>query len=181
MSGKNFSPKTKRLFAAVNLPQGVREKLYENFLETPIKGFSFVKKENLHITLCFLGNCSKKQEKEAASALEELEGQPFEVELSGLSHFNKRVLFINAVKGKEELESIGRFLSGRLSFGSKNFHPHLTIARNKKVSSKGFQKETERLEKKVFREKFFVKSVYLMESVLSPKGPLYKKVFEKRL
>lgn len=172
---------TKRLFVAVNVPESLREKISREFLSEKPSGIKAVEKENLHITLCFLGNCSKEQEKETIRAMEGIQEKRFEIALSGISHFGKKVVFIKVTNGKKELESVSNFLSERMPFASKNFHAHLTIARNKKMPAKEFGKELQRLSQKRFEERFTLKSIDLMQSGLSPKGPVYRKVFEKRL
>lgn len=172
----------KRLFVALDIPDNAKEKIRRTFLETlKSSGLSIVKKENLHITLCFIGYATPQEEKKAINALEEIKQEPFTLELKGLNHFNKRVVFIGVARGSAELENAANLLSGKLLGKKTSFSSHLTIARNKKTKSKEFMRVFLGLSEKKFSKKIEVKSLDLMESKLLPSGPVYSVVFEKRL
>ncbi len=174
--------KMKRIFFAVNVPEEVREEIAENVLsQIKGEGLKKVEKENLHITLAFLGYVPAEKVKEIEGKIGKLSFPgKFEAELNGIGEFGGRVLWIGVKKGGKELEEIAGKLNEALGL-KERFHAHLTIARNKRMDRARFRELVEGLKKKEFSRGFRAESVDLMESVLAPKGPEYKKLFGFRL
>ena len=79
-----------RLFFAVNFSEELKEKIFNELVsEIPKEGFGKVSRENLHITLAFLGYFPEEKIPELqkkASALESFES--FEAEINCIGHFN---------------------------------------------------------------------------------------------
>ncbi len=172
----------KRLFVAVEIPEQIRETIFlEISQKLPAGKMSLVKKENLHLTLCFLGYLNEKEEKKVVDALMEIKMMAFEIGFFGFSHFDKRVLFIEVTKGKKELEEISKALSGKTPYCKGEFHAHLTIARNKDLSGKEFESVLEGLSKTGFQAGFLATEIKLFESRISSDGPKYFLVHEKKL
>jgi 2'-5' RNA ligase len=135
-----------RLFFAVMIPESLRERVaqVQSSLrdQLPGKGISWVKPENFHYTVRFLGE--QPEEKRAAirgAAVEATAGQfAFTLQVGGLGVFpNLRrpgVLWIGTESGEEPFIALYRRLEDALrerSFpsDSKDFHAHLTLARIK--------------------------------------------------
>jgi len=170
-----------RTFMAVEVPENVRRKI-DNFLKEkatknlPIKWVRF---DNLHITLQFLGEIDESKKKEIAAVIAEIARKftPFQVKLEGIGCFpnprNPRVLWIGAKEGAEKLCEIAQNLETTLSrFGikeEKRFHPHLTIGRIKTSC-----KVDNILEKNIETEPFQVNSITLFKSTLRSEGPIYE-------
>ncbi len=172
-----------RLFFAVNLPEETKNRVFAELVEAiPQKGFGKTSRENLHVTLAFLGFFPKEKIswlKEKASLLKSLDG--FEAELGGIGHFKGMVLWLGIGKGSEELGLLAKKLCEAINLGEGNFHAHVTLARNKNAEKKEFDAVVEKLRAKNFSEKISVKSFELMESTLAPKGSIYKKIFSVEL
>jgi len=170
-----------RTFLAVEIPRQIRKKI-NNFIEEekskglPIK---WVKFENLHITLKFLGEIDENKKEEITPAIKELckKYVRFNMNLQGLGCFpdpgNPRVLWIGVQPGHELLIDIAGELEEKLSqFGfkmEKRFHGHLTIGRIKK-----FCKVDDILARSFKSEIFSATAITLFKSSLTPQGPIYE-------
>lgn len=170
-----------RTFLAVEIPKHIRKKI-DNFIQEeknkglPIK---WVKFENLHVTLKFLGEIDEKKKEEITLLIQEISknNASFQMHLEKLGCFptprNPRVLWIGVKQGSENLCNIAHELEEKLSqFGfkkEKRFHAHLTIGRIKK-----FCKIDDILAKDIKTEIFPANSIILFKSTLRPEGPIYE-------
>lgn len=170
-----------RTFLAVEIPEQVRKEVdrfinKEKNTRLPIK---WIKVDNLHITLKFLGEIDEKKRQEILSVLEEIsKSKPsFQMDLEGVGCFphlkNPRVLWIGVHQGNEVLIDIANELEEGLSpFGfkmEKRFHGHLTIGRVKK-----FCKVDDILARSFKSEIFSAGAITLFKSTLTPQGPIYE-------
>jgi 2'-5' RNA ligase len=168
-----------RLFFGIEIPEKEREKIENLKKKINFTGkIKWVEKENLHITLIFLG---EKNLEDVLKCVDRISVEPFEISLKGFGVFpdmrRPRVLWIGVDKGKEKIVEIYEILSKKLKSlnieEEKSFTPHLTIGRIKfgKVSLNGLNYES---------EIFNVKEVVLFSSILRDEGPLYekKKIFK---
>jgi len=147
-----------------------------------------VESENLHITLRFLGEVLESQLQQVyEKVLLKLEWRPFLVRLKGVGAFpnerRPRVVWIGVEEGHDELIDLSRQIENglrKLGFPkeSKEFHPHVTIARVKIPGNVGsLGKLFSAYREFVFGE-FTVEKVELKKSVLTPKGPIYSTLKE---
>ncbi len=178
-----------RTFIAIEIPQNIKEKIYEAFEKErkKEKGVKWVEKENLHITLKFLGEIDEGKVKEIEKILEEeipLKFKSFEAKLEELDGFpnfkNPRVLWIG-VSPKEKIKEIFEFIEERIEEEKmgiekevREFHPHITIARIKVKGKFSF-------ERKKFDENFKINRIALFKSDLRPEGPIYTLLKEVKL
>jgi 2'-5' RNA ligase len=169
-----------RTFLAVEVPENIRRVICDFVQivakkEVPIK---WVKLDNMHITLKFLGEIDENKRADITPVITEVSRQhsPFTVEMEDLGCFpharNPRVIWLGMKHGGEELSVIAADLEKELTrFGFKEekiFHPHLTIGRMKK-----FCRVEEILAQTISTEPFTVASLVLFKSVLKPEGPIY--------
>ena len=165
---------------AVEVPESVRKKIndlvqIEAKRELPIK---WVKLNNLHITLKFLGEIDEEKKSEILPVLKEIgnKHKSFQLQLSGIGCFpnprNPRVLWVGVEQGNDALCAMSADVEEALAhFGFKReerFHPHVTIGRIKR-----FCKVDHILEKNIIAEPFEVSAIVLFRSVLKPEGPIY--------
>lgn len=164
-----------RLFLGIEIPDSERERIEKIKGKIKINGkIKWVEKENLHITLLFLG---EKDPEKVLKLLDKFKFESFEVSLKGLGVFpdmrRPRVLWIGVNYGVEKVKELYENLYIKLESlnveREKRFSPHLTIGRIKfgNVSYEKIDYES---------EIFNVNGVVLFSSTLTQNGPIYEKM-----
>ena len=94
---------------------------------------------------------------------------PFEIELNGFGHFDKRVIFIKVIDNKTLGNLFNELKSGLLSemnFTEKelpqHFHPHVTVA-HRDLSTEHFKIAWEHFQNREFTAKFSATNVTLLK------------------
>lgn len=152
---------------------------------------SWVRAENLHITLRFLGEISAASvgdlKKVAEVAVEGL--APFEVKLDKLGAFpdlrRPRVLWVGSTEISEGALKLHAALEKNLSLlgfepEEKNYKPHVTLGRIKEIKKSEMEDLAQRLEQITFSYVARAQSITLMESKLTPAGSIYMPVFQAK-
>ncbi|MEO0191489.1 MAG: RNA 2',3'-cyclic phosphodiesterase [candidate division WOR-3 bacterium] len=173
-----------RLFVAIELSEDVRTSVweFERELMANYRHARWVARENLHLTLMFIGEVDARRADEIKEALRGVRAEPFAVSLEGLGSFPEgkpvaRVLWIGVAEGAEKTRALAekvRLVLEPLGIrDDKPFSPHLTLARGRRETGIPLQ----RLGSLVFRPVGFkVLHFSLMESKLRPEGPLYTRI-----
>ena len=127
-----------RLFFAVQLDDQTKDRIlsFANTVKKNSVSGNFSHRDNLHITLVFLGEVSAERLPIIKNALDSLPFSPFSVHLSHFGKFKNRgtsTYWIGAEDCKPLNESY-RFLNQTLTkqgfmFEQREFKPHLTIGR----------------------------------------------------
>jgi len=128
-----------RLFAALALPDAVRERLA--LVRAPLPGARWVPPENMHVTLRFIGEVEPPVAAEIDAQLSRISAPPFDIRLAGLGTFGARGRVRTLWAGLERSEPLARLqtkieaacLRAGLSPESRKFHAHVTLARCKNV------------------------------------------------
>lgn len=131
-----------RIFVALFLPEVVKQAVAAAVerLRSPGDGVSWVKAENLHYTLRFLGELGEDGVRRVGEAAAEAAAAhaPFEMSVGGFGCFPPRgvprVLWVGAVSGGAELEAVARDLEQGLrrrgfERADHPFRAHLTVGR----------------------------------------------------
>ncbi|MFH1129498.1 MAG: RNA 2',3'-cyclic phosphodiesterase [Patescibacteria group bacterium] len=181
----------KRLFIAINLPETVKDKLFDWELklekeyelgEFRGKNINWVIKKNLHITLVFIGNATDDETYGIAKTIRDVakNHQQFFVNLDkiilGPSDGSARMFWAQGGKS-QELAELQFDLEESLDIGdnpqkeARAFSPHVTLARLKSNVSK-IIKEKGIIEKKI-NYQIPIESIELMQSTLGRSGPEY--------
>ena len=172
----------RRVFIAVNLPEAVRQGLEGLLAKIDAKKARPVERQNLHVTLKFLGYLPPQKVEETKEQLKALaEFRKFDAELQGVGEFGGRVLWVGMTKGAEELRQLSAKLDEALGITDERFHPHVTLARNKELNAAEIRQLLDELGKVAGPWTFTVQSIDLMESRLSSKGPTYGLLFRQEL
>ena len=174
-----------RLFTAIELPEGIKERILEKGEELNAPGITRVNKNAMHLTLHFFGEKSDDEKEKIISSLMSVKWNPFEIEVYGIAAFNPkfiRVIFAGIRNGGTELASLYKELSSKLeessvSFEKEEYKPHITIARVKYGDKGRLLSFIEKYKDYDFGS-FKASSFYLIKSMLTPNGPLYEKLFE---
>lgn len=175
-----------RCFLAIELDDQLKERLWELIdrwrpLKAPVK---WVERENLHLTIKFLGQFPDDQIESLSQQLRDacLSLRPFLFYLEGTGVFpdwkRPRVLWVG-VKDGEPLKLVHRTVEDITSrFGAEReerpFHPHITIGRVREPY--GVQSLMEEVRK--LRDESFgavrADHLSLFESRLTGQGPIYR-------
>ena len=191
-----------RAFIAIPCQDELKDKIL-NF-QDQIKNFGKIKlveKENIHLTLKFLGDVDENKIKDIIEILNSISNnknnknnnknnKKFEINLCGIGAFPDenyiKILWVGVSSGSEEISSLQQQIDEQLKIlnfkKEKKFHPHFTIARVKFLNSRN-KGELQRVLKENsdtdFGE-FEVCGFQLMKSELTSSGPIYSviKFFE---
>ena len=127
---------TERLFVALTLPPAVRAELGR--LAQPLPGVNWTPREQLHLTLRFLGDVPIDRIDELLAQLATVRVASFILPVEGVGSFPPnhppRVLWIGVGSGHPRLFQLRQrlddaLLAARLTLDLRTFHPHATLAR----------------------------------------------------
>jgi len=181
-----------RIFIAINLPQKIKNELVqyqkevEKFFEENIHPIRWTKKENLHITVEFLGYLHDREIEKVKEILREISKKisPFEVELFKICYApekEKIPRMIWAVGEKSDVlckmkRDLDQKLEKEIGFRpeKREFNPHITVGRIRKWQFKAIPLDERPEIERDIELKFKVNSIELMESFLKRTGPEYK-------
>lgn len=141
-----------------------------------------VEPQNLHYTIRFLGNITSEQVDEISQILRNLDFVPFQLVVKGIGAFpnlnRPRVIWVGAGEGSEHVIDIYNHIERglkKLGFkpGAKQYIPHCTIFRVKFITKKPILSKKLMELANITLGDVEVRSVKLMRSQLTPKGPVY--------
>ena len=175
-----------RLFIAIKIPHDIGNYLGE--IQEKIDGATnkirFVNKNQIHLTLKFLGEVQSDKTEEVKEILKKISFKPFSVHLDHIGVFPSesyiRVIWVGLKPENDILElqkNIDEELK-KLFKKEKNFESHLTLARVKFIDDKNnFIGKLKNIY--IEEKKFNVENFKLIKSTLTPIGPIYEnlKVF----
>ncbi|AFK21773.1 RNA 2',3'-cyclic phosphodiesterase [Pyrococcus sp. ST04] len=174
-----------RAFIAIDVSEEVRDAIVraQDFIGTKEARIKFVERENLHITLKFLGEISQEQIEEIKKILEKIarKYRKHEVRVKGIGVFPNpnyvRVIWAG-VENDETIKAMAKEIDealAKLGFKrEKDFVAHVTLGRVKFVRDKlGLAMKLKELANEEFGS-FKVEAIELKKSTLTPKGPIYE-------
>jgi len=165
----------RRVFIAINLPEDIKKKLADYQSKWPELPARWTKKENLHITLAFLGNTTEEELLEVLNLTKETaeKQEPFFIDL-------KKIIY-GPPKGSpkmiwaegEKSEELGKLSAELNKEQGRGYTPHITLARIKIWEFKQMEPEERPEINEDIHFNFEVSSIEVMESELKPGGPTY--------
>ncbi|GAP41547.1 RNA 2',3'-cyclic phosphodiesterase [Flexilinea flocculi] len=186
-----------RLFIAVPISKTSKEIIVKNVLQNPVvkmPDIRWISENNLHITLKFLGEVPIRKVQLLKEIVQKsgLSHDSFKIQLKDSGVFpNKRtprVLWIG-IQPPDALCRLQNDLE-KLAFDqgfekeNRPFQPHLTLGR---LSDNGHEIAIESLDtviqtvKEIHFPPFVVDQIQLIESTLTPQGPLYHTIYSQNL
>ena len=175
------------MFFALELPRWLQNELATLQGLLPGSGqVKWVKRENIHLTVQFLGEVGLDRLEVVESCAQEVIAiqVEFPIEVEGLGVFGSwnrpRVIWAGIGQGHREVTNLANHLARALANkggfhpSQRAYHPHVTLGRFRTFSGQSEEVKTA-VETSCHRNfgSFIVKGLVLMESVLTPQGPLY--------
>jgi RNA 2',3'-cyclic 3'-phosphodiesterase len=183
----------KRLFAAFHIKPGREILDFLNKIQNELAGerISWVKPDNMHITLKFFGDTQDVKINPIIRALEKAAGNlhSFDVSVEGFGIFGTtrfpKVLWLG-IENQSGLSGIYNAINRELEplgfFPDKPvFKPHLTIARVKEIKNPDILFQYEGEYQDIIFQKNTISDFSLYQSILKPSGPFYKPLYSFRL
>ncbi len=176
----------KRLFVAVKITPD------EHFLKNyralryalQLEKISWVKPDNFHLTLKFLGKTPEEKLPDIQKALQEVvsKHKTFTLKLAGTgifgSSYKPRVIWFG-VENDMVIRQLGEAVLNHLDKAGfhrdrQNFVPHLTIGRINKINHKKMFQKALAEHRNDFLQESVVDKIILYESLLKPSGVVYR-------
>ena len=168
-----------RLFIAIDLPDTIKENLES--MSFGIPGAKWVRPEQLHLTVRFIGEVDGALFRDIKNVLDEVSAAAFSLQLKGVGYFPPRgaprVLWVGLEKSEPLLLLRKKIDSRLLRVGvapeGRKFSAHITLARLKNTP---VQKIVNFLSGNGLfsQEPFQVEDFKLYSSILSPKGAYHR-------
>ena len=163
-----------RQFLAIPLPAPIKEELGE--IIAPLRGFrglNPVRKENLHLTLLFLGDAGSE---EKFSELRKISFSPFILATTEIRLFPERkprLIWLELQKSEELYDLYNKIAA---VFGvSEKLKAHITLSRIKWLLPQDYRVLSEEIGlNNPFEADFSVSCFNLYNSELRPEGPVYR-------
>lgn len=181
-------PESIRTFIAVKIePQPALIKLLGHLKKTfDHEKIKWVEKNNLHLTLKFLGDTSPVQVEQVKTVLRETADNfsAFQFDLTGVGFFKKnrqpKVLFVNIEK-HEILKQLAAEIDVKLSVlgfekEQREFSPHLTLGRIKFLKNKPLFYDTINNYPEKLIQQVTINELIYYQSILKPAGAEYKSI-----
>ena len=185
-----------RTFIAIELPLEIKNYLsrLQDELKTAGADVKWVKPDNIHLTLKFLGEVDeKKLDKISKIIAETAEGKnKFPARISSLGAFPKtdfpRVIWVGLDTGDKEIKQIAKELEEKIAkIGipkeDRPFSSHITIGRLRTPLNR--ERLVQNLKDKAGlggeKLEFYVTKITLFKSTLTPSGPIYEALKETNL
>lgn len=155
-----------RCFIALDLPEQFLSDIQYIQKQVRFKA-NLTQKEHLHLTLKFLGEVTQEQLDNIHLRLQSIPPRPLDIKLGKVGTFAPRIVWVE-VQGAHVLQQKIDAVLAELYSEQKKFMGHVTFARTE---------EPPKLTKYFFKKKVLrAPSFSLIESTLTPQGPIYKKL-----
>ncbi|MDI6601148.1 MAG: RNA 2',3'-cyclic phosphodiesterase [Thermoanaerobacteraceae bacterium] len=178
-----------RTFVAINFPDSLKNEIQDiqNSLKSYVKVARWIRMDNFHLTIKFLGEIDERGKEFAIEAIQQACNglKPFEINFDRIGYFgtyeNMRVIWIGMNENADKLVSLQNriemsFSDYGFSSDEKGFKPHITIARDvimtRKIDISSFAIKLDEL---------YVNEVSLMLSENKGKGFYYTPLYTFKL
>ena len=148
-----------RLFIAINFNEEIRDsltKIQERLKEGASKG-NFTHRENIHLTLVFIGECDVKEAERIKAIMDETPFSPFKITINQIGRFRKDDgdIWWVGLSENDALKELQRDLSQRLikegfPLENRKYSPHITLGRRVRTEERPWSVEPLSFEAKSF-------------------------------
>lgn len=148
-----------------------------------------VDKENLHITLKFLGEIDLGMITKVMESLRTVKADAFTLEVEGAGAFPgarmPRILWVGVGGGRENVINVAQQLESALAAigfpKDREFMPHITVGRVKSIRNNSTLTGIVQGNKETRFGSSRVTRIVLKKSVLMPSGPIYSEIGDAKL
>jgi|SRR5690625_2426673 len=176
-----------RVFLAINFEESVKQQFTEviNLLRLQVTEGRFVAKDNLHLTLEFLGDVENDRLKIITDIMDSVDAERFVLSLTEMSHFKTRrgkICWLGMEKNQNLLD-LQHHLHLKLAkhhfeLEDRDYLPHITVGRKVKLEKNANLKE---MNQQVGGINIPVSTFELMESKVVDGQLTYSTIHSKRL
>lgn len=177
----------RRIFIAINLPENIKKELSSFQKKWPELPCRWIKKDNLHITLVFLGYLRDEELPEILKMVREvsLKNEPFflnlkRVDYGPIDKKSPRMVWVEGEKSQElgklqeDLKnSLARLSSELKREEGRGYIPHITLGRLRQWEFRQIEPEERPEIQEDINLSFKVNSIEVMESQLKREGAEY--------
>ena len=170
-----------RLFISIDLPQEIKDYLFNLQKEVREAKINWVSKKNLHLTLKFIGEVNDEKLPEIIKAVKEIKFSSFEISLTNLGFFpskeKPKVIWIGLDPEDKVIDLQQKVDESLLTVipTEQQFQAHLTLGRIKQIRrEKDFQASLDSIS--IEPKKFKITSFKLMKSELRRTGASYEEI-----
>ncbi len=177
-----MNPVLTRCFVSLELPNYIKdisEQIQDEIRKRNLVDAKYTERNNLHLTLKFLGEINESVLKEVSASLKEIKFSSFDVFLGEAGVFSEndiRIIWLSLKgEGLLKLQTAVDDALKEMFVKEERFMAHITIARVKKTLKK--KELLEYLNSLELDEKEHeIKKFYLKKSILTKRGPMYEAV-----
>jgi len=173
-----------RLFFGIEILEEIRDKMisFINSLNINSRNLKWVEKENLHLTLQFIGEVNSDVTSKLIELSSNIAFKEFKIDVSSFGGFpyldKPNVLWIGVKEETNKLNSLQKEIQKAClkisnDIDTKPFHPHITIARVKGSLERNYIDDLKKSTNINFGSQI-VNTFTLFSSTLTPNGPVYK-------
>ncbi len=157
-----------RLFVGIALDERTTRALEQVRERLVAPGLRWIRPEDRHLTLLFLGKADEGQVTCLAARLAEVQSQPCPIRIAGLGFFARTGVFWAGVQVTPELLALQqRVITATRGCGfvpeDRAYHPHITLVRQPGRGGAGLLRK---LEKTVERGRFHLEEEFMAEEFL---------------
>ena len=166
----------KRLFIAVDLSEPARNEIFRVCRDIP--EYRWTRREQLHLTLRFIGDTDTAVIPDLCAALSEIKFNKFELKMTGTGFFRPSVFFLAMEQSgalsalKNKVDSVLMDVTG-MPGENREFVPHITLTRFKRRQNKRKLEHLDKAFAPLFPIRFEVDSMTLYASELTPHGAIH--------
>lgn len=171
-----------RTFIAIEIPEEIKKEIINIQNSLPEFKGKITEKENLHLTLKFLGEVDEKSIRKIKRKLGEIKFPKFKTEINSIGFFDNRksiyskqlIVWLHMTNCDELQKEVDKKLKD-LFEEEKRFMSHLTIARIKGLKNeKNFFSKLKKI--KIPEMNFLVQKFSLKKSKVTRNGPIYEDI-----
>lgn len=180
--------KSIRTFIALEISEAIKEeitKIQDEIKQSNSISGKWVLKDNMHLTLKFLGDTPLDKVKKVKEAIQDCfrEDNLINCNVAKVGVFPNdrfaRVIWVGIEKGDIEIINLAKKIEkilSKLGFKKekKDFKTHITICRPKQILDRNhFQLILEKINNSFQPKEFVINKIIFFESRLTPQGPIY--------